>query len=368
MSKLKKYRSFFWGSIVIIFSSVIYLGFSSSEEEIEEYSDLQIADIPVEVIFPENQKIEIPVMGKIDAQQKFDIYSEVNGILEKGSELFLSGVSFKKGDIIAGIKSDQFEATLKSDKSSFIAKILSLMATVKYDFSESFSMWNNYLKETSVEKGLPELPQYKSKKERLFFIANGIEELYYKIISQEEQLKKYQIKAPFSGVISGVSVKEGALISAGQKLGSFTGNSNFDIVMDLEKTKLKWISPGDVLLLSDGKKAVISRIGNSIENNTQTVKVYAGITDGKLFDGDYVNGVIVSSKSVNGCLIDRNIVTADGEIFYAQGNLVKSKKINIVSSYNDLLLVTGIEKELTLIKRISDIKVNQKINPVEVKH
>lgn len=368
MNKLKKYRSVFWGGIITILSCVAYVSMSSSNDNLnDEQIKADVANIPVRKITPSIQNINIPILGRVQAQRKFDLYSEVNGIITKGNQEILSGTFFKKGEVIGHINADQFTAELLAQKSAFKASIVSVMAIVKLDFKDSFNAWNEYLVQLDPEKPLQNLPEYASQKESLYFISNGIEELYYKIKSQEELLKKYTLLAPFDGFLSEVDIKEGALLNAGQRVATFIGSKQFDIVADIKKDHLKWIRINDILVLENGKKARITRLSNLVDQNTQTVRLYASITDNDLFHGEYISGEINCSQTVIACKINRKLIIDDDKIMISENNVVKKVKVEKVISTNDYSLIQGFKNSFNILNKISGVKVGQRIKPVYVK-
>ena len=61
---------------------------------------------------------------------------------------------------------------------------------------------------------------------------------YYSIKNIEKRLSKYNITAPFNGVLTEALVTKGTLIRPGQKLGEFIDTSVFEIELAIEKRLL----------------------------------------------------------------------------------------------------------------------------------
>ncbi len=369
MNKLKKYKNMIWGIGIIVFSLLAYtvMGSEDDTDINNNEEEVFIPSIPVRKMKPSTQNINIPILGKVQAQKMFDIYSEVNGILKKGNHELLAGTYFKKGQVIGYINSDQFKAELLSQKSAFKAKIVSIMAIIKMDFKENFESWNTYLNQLNPSQYLNHLPEYSSSKESNYITANGIEELYYKIKSQEVLLDKYTLTAPFNGFLSEVNIKEGALLSSGQKVATFIGDQNFDIVIDIKKKYIKWIKKNDILILENNKKAKVSRISKTLNKNTLTVKIYASIIDKNLFHGEYISGIIKCSETIFACKLNRKLISDDNHILISNNNQVKRMKIEKIMSTKDYSLITGFENQLDVLNKVSGLKVGQKIKPVYIK-
>ena len=240
------------------------------------------------------------------------------------------------------------------------------MAVVKFDFPQSYPSWSEYLNHIFPEKSLSDLPRYKSTKESMFFISKGIEEQYYQIKSQEELLKKYTIIAPFNGLLSTVDVKQGAMVSPGQRLGTFIGKEKFDIIADIKKEQISWVNVNDTLLLENGKSAVVKRIDNTIDTKSQTIKIYASITNKNLKHDDFVSGILKSSQKVRGCVIDRRLISGSNTIFILENEVVQKIPIRQLISNHGKSLITGIKQPVTLLTKTSGIKAGQRILAIKI--
>jgi multidrug efflux pump subunit AcrA (membrane-fusion protein) len=364
MHLLKKFKNLFWSTIIIAIGYYAYTTLSASATPLEAERESLVNLVP-SVLTKKAQAafhhIAIPVLGTIEAQQSIDLFSEVNGIFEKGNRPFLSATPFKKGDVLARINADQFNAQLRANKSSLKARIVPLLAIIKLDFPESFEQWTQYLKSISPDEKLKKLPVYKSEKESLFIISKGIEEQYFNIKSQEELFRKYSIIAPFSGVVTDVMIKEGALVSPGQRLATFIGNRTYDIIAEVKKEELKWIKKGDAILLKNNKKAIIKRIDNQINTQTQLVKIYATINDASLLHGDFIQGKIMPSQKVEGIWLDRQLITPDDYVFIHENGKAKKIKVKKIFSNKEQTLITGIEASVQIIQNIQEIQDGQAI-------
>ncbi|WP_459210810.1 efflux RND transporter periplasmic adaptor subunit [Aquimarina rhabdastrellae] len=365
MEVIKKYKSAFWAFVILSVSLLGYTFLSKTTDEKEESNISNvILKVPVKQVTPINQNVVLDVLANIQARQYFDIYTEVNGVLEDGKKPFLSATHFKKGQVLARINSDQFRADLSSRKSGFKSSLVSILAILKLDFPNSFKDWHQYLNKISPQSPLQKLPKYKSEKESLFFISRGIEEQYYQIKSLEELLRKYTIVAPFDGFLLDIQSKKGTMVSPNQRLGAFIGKNQFDVVMDIKKEYVSWISTKDTLLLKGGKSALIKRVSNAIDQNTQTVQLFATIEDDLLVHGDFIPGTIKTSKKVKGNIIDRKLLNSDNTIWVYENGRTKKIIVKPIIATDSHTLISGFDKPLTILEKTTGIKVGQKIAPI----
>lgn len=77
--------------------------------------------------------ITITANGNLQAKNKVDIYSEVQGVLRPTSKAFKAGVSYKKGQTLLRVNSQEFYASIQSQRSSLQNLIASIMPDLRLD-------------------------------------------------------------------------------------------------------------------------------------------------------------------------------------------------------------------------------------------
>ena len=163
--------------------------------------------------------INISANGNLVAKNKVDIYSEVQGVLQTTGKDFRVGVSYKKGQTLLKINNQEFYASIQSQRSSLQNLIASIMPDIRLDYPDSFESWNTYLKNFDINKTVQPLPAPKSDKEKYFITGRNIYTTFYTIKNLEARLGKYNIRAPFNGVLTEALVTNGTLVRSGQKMG-----------------------------------------------------------------------------------------------------------------------------------------------------
>ena len=84
----------------------------------------------------ENKSIPIVITsnGNLIAKNKIELYSEVQGVLVATSKEFKSGTSFRKGETIIKMNSDEFYTNLQAQKSNLFNALTAIMPDIRLDF------------------------------------------------------------------------------------------------------------------------------------------------------------------------------------------------------------------------------------------
>ena len=84
---------------VILFSVIATVVIANMKDSPERKNEIEEkVTVQTKVVKNEQLNITIPVIGKLAAREKVEIYSEVSGVLKTGSKSFLEGISYKKGE------------------------------------------------------------------------------------------------------------------------------------------------------------------------------------------------------------------------------------------------------------------------------
>ena len=125
---------------------------------------------------------KISVSGKLVADIKIEIFSEVQGVLLPQATLFKEGQCFSKGQTLLKIDSAEFYLNLMSSKSSYLNMLVQLGPDIKYDFPEVYESWNNYVAHIDIKKPLPEVPNPTDVKYKNFLTSRDVYKQYYSAI------------------------------------------------------------------------------------------------------------------------------------------------------------------------------------------
>ena len=362
-----------FGLILLIVGSFISNLIIKINKSEPTYNNNSLTSVYIKVVKNNSNKIEIERNGKLQSSNRISIISEVQGLKKKNrNKSFKEGERFNKGETLIEINSDEFNSTVKQSRSELKNLIASVLPDIKIDYAENFNKWKNYFDNLSVEKPISKIPESASEKENLFLVGRGIDSTYYKLKNLEERLSKYEIKAPFDGILVKGNISDGSFIVPNQILGEFIDPNNFEVGVNIpvnyvEKIKLNQ----SVSIISEGNKdnviGKIKRINRKVDEMTQTAMIFIEFNNRNLFEGKFVEikvplGVIPKSQ-----LISRSLLINDKYVFVANKDDKISKAYVQPLFYNKKnVIVTGLDDGTRLItSSVSGIYEGMKIKVVQ---
>lgn len=323
----------------------------------------------VETIKVNNQEIQAPitVTGKLMSYEKMDVYAEVSGILRKSSNRFREGNRFGTGSILVSIDDQEARLNILSQKSRLLNAITQLLPDLKLDYPDAFQKWQKYIDNFKMEQTIAPLPKTSSTKEKYFILAKNIYDQYYTIKSAEARLKKYNVYAPFSGVVTEASIYPGTLVRNGQKLGEFINPFNFEFEATVSLKDIDLIKIGDqVTLYSEdisGKwQGSIRRISDKMDAATQTVKVFVGTTGKNLREGMYLKGEINAATIQEATSLSRNLIINKNQVYVIKDDKLDLQEVKILRYTGNSVVVKGLKNGTLLPKNtVSGAFVGMKV-------
>ena len=321
---------------------------------------VKILQIPVQKI--QNEKLDLNhlVIGTLRAHEKVEIFAEVSGILERSINPFLEGLKYDQGDMLLQINDTKMRTSLYAKKSGLMTSIASLLPDLKFDYPESYESWKIYLSQLDIEKAILNIPQAKNEKEKYFLAGKNIYKSYYDIKSEEDQLTKYIIKAPYKGQISESNIKAGTVVRIGQKLGEYMNTDSYDLLVGVDLNSIKNVQIGSrVKLYSENINGnwigKVSRIGSKINAQTQMVNVYISVSGEDLKEGMFLSASIALQQEVNGIEIPRKLLIDDSYVYILKNGIVEKIKIDIVQYKDDSVITNSLSDGSLLVLKTSGI-------------
>tara|TARA_Y100000589_G_scaffold296418_1_gene303533 strand:+ start:3680 stop:4780 length:1101 start_codon:yes stop_codon:yes gene_type:complete len=345
MTKKQQFQLF---SLIFIILVTVLIIRNRTQEEVISFNN-EDKDISIHTCSNKQVKNIEPIIyfsGKIRSVNKINIISEVNGVSNIKNTNFEVGVNFKKNDVILSIKNDDLILDLKSVKSQFLTLLVQTLPEIKMDFPKLGNAFQNYIENYSLDTTIEKLPSTNNSKEKTFLSSKQIFANYFKIKSLENKLEKFTIRAPFDGFLSRTLIDPGSNIMMGQPIGEFISNENYELISSVTLKESKLINTGDIvnIYLEDSNNYVngkIKRIGQNINELTQSVEICINITNGEVKDGMYGSGEILSKMINNKVMIERSKII-NNQVFILEDNKIKFKKINIIAFQNDSAIIDGI--------------------------
>jgi multidrug efflux pump subunit AcrA (membrane-fusion protein) len=294
-----------------------------------------------------NIQAQVPVMGRLTATHKIDIFAEVSGVLLQSKIPFLEGVAFKKGEPLVSINSQEIRQSLKAKKSGLMNLITQVLPDLKFDYPGAYERMKPFLANLSMDKKLPQLPQPGSDREKYFLANRNIYQTYYEIAAIETKLEKYRLYAPFNGVVSNSTIKPGTLVRAGQQLGQFMEIVTFDMETEIPLEKSPLVKIGNkVVLTSDSIPGEwtgqVSRIAHTIDNKTRSIKVFVSLKSDQLKEGMFLTGTIASNTVYYGSEIPRKLLIEDNQVMVIKDSKIHLAAIDVLQFNENIAIVNGL--------------------------
>ncbi|GAA4814113.1 efflux RND transporter periplasmic adaptor subunit [Litoribaculum gwangyangense] len=310
----------------------------------------------VETVKNTNIPIIIPANGNLIAKNRFELYSEVQGIFESSSHDFKAGQSFKKGETLIKINSSEYFASVQAAKSNLYNLITSIIPDLRLDFPEHYKVWEKYLMAFDMDKSINALPDINDEKVSYFITGRGILSAYYNVKNLEQRLSKYRLTAPYDGVLTEALVTKGTLVRPGQKLGEFIDASVYEVELAISKSYSDLLKIGESVNLSTigGKESYIGevvRINSKIDQTTQTIKVYVEVKSDNLKEGMYLEAQLQASEEPNAIKISRKLLVNDSEIFILKDSLLDVLKIDPVYFFPNDVVIKGVPDGTKILSR-----------------
>lgn len=323
------------GVVLIVAALFIGRAISSSKKRQRPIPEKVVKTVFTDTVQNETVQIVIPANGNLVAKRRVELYSEVQGVFLTHSKLFRPGQEYRKGEALIRIDASEYRASVQSAKSNLYNSVAAILPDLRLDFPDVFNKWEGYLQSFDLSKPTPELPKTETDKENYFITGRGIISSYYNVKNLEQRLGKYNIRAPFSGILTEALVTEGSLIRNGQKLGEFIDPGVYEMEVALSKAYANLLKVNEEVLLNNldnteeytGK---VTRVNGRIDANTQTITAFVEVRNPALKEGMYLEANLNAKQEEDAYEINRNLVLEGGQIFIVRDSILDVINVNPV--------------------------------------
>ncbi|MFK8058843.1 MAG: efflux RND transporter periplasmic adaptor subunit [Polaribacter sp.] len=302
---------------------------------------------------------EIPIIitasGNLIAKNKIDIFSEVQGILKTSKKAFKAGTKYYKGETLLSINSDEFYASLQSQKSNLYNLITAIMPDIRLDYPKEFNKWETYLKSYNINKTVPKLPIFNTDKEKYFISGRGILTAYYNVKNLEVRFSKHRITAPFSGILTETLVSPGTLVRVGQKLGEFIDTNIYEMEVSLNATFADLLKVGNAVTLTNLEKTKtysgkVVRVNGRVDQVSQTIKAFIDVKHPDLKEGIFLEANLVAKSMAESFEISRKLLVDNNAVYTVKNDSILSLiKINPVYFGAEKVVIKGLENNTQIL-------------------
>lgn len=333
--------------LVIVAVAIYLAGLFESEPQAAAKKD-QTAAVVVDAITIENQEVTstIKITGRVQPEERIDLFAEVAGVAQYGTKPFKTGVYFDRGDVLLKINDDEFRSNLASVKSQFSNQLAQVLPDIKIDYPEAFDSWKAYFKNFKVEKRISPLPEVKQEQLKFFLTGRTIYSSYYNIKELENRLEKYTLRAPFDGYLTDASLDRGTLVRIGQSLGEFIKKDAFELEASVTFNDLPYLKTGTVVSFKNVNsnqqfEGTLSRINEKIDPSSQLVKVFFKLS-GPVKSGLYLKADVPTASFDNAFKIPTQSLVDENTVFVIENEKAVKKTVEIIERGSDEIIARGL--------------------------
>jgi len=271
--------------LVILFSCETQKKEGFSNEESKAKIEVNLAQVKVKVLKPDKFTKQIISNGKVEAIDKSELHFKTNNQIN--SIKVKNGQSVTKGQILATLDNTLLKNQLDKAFIDF-DKAKNKLDEEKINYSIDNASNNKVLKNLKIKSGY-------------FEAENALENaqiLYNQTI----------LKAPISGVIANIEVKNGDYISTGDIFCTIISQKKLEVIFSVLENQISFITLNQKLKITPFANQEQNYSGNITEinpvvdeNGLIQVKAKIKNPDDNLFDG--INAKIVINKPIDNTIL-----------------------------------------------------------------
>ncbi|AUC85544.1 efflux transporter periplasmic adaptor subunit [Polaribacter sp. ALD11] len=309
----------------------------------------QIKTVFVDTVENKSIPIILSASGNLTARNKIEIFSEVQGILKASNKPFKAGTNYYRGEVLLSINSDEFYASLQSQKSNLNNLITAILPDLRLDYPVEFSKWETYIKGFDMNKSTSKLPNFSSDKEKYFISGRGILTAYYNVKNLEARFAKYQIKTPFRGTLTEALVSPGTLVRVGQKLGEFIDPSVYEMEVSINSEFADLLKVGNSVALSNLEETrnytgKVVRVNGKVDQVSQTIKAYIDVKHPDLKEGMFLEANLIAKSETAAIEIPRKLLVDNVAVYTVKNDSVLSLvTVNPVYFGSERVVIKGLK-------------------------
>ena len=351
--------------IIISFIGILIIGggylvkqnLAATERPQREKPKKALSKVFTQVVKNEDTPITVTASGNLAAKERIELYSEVQGIFDYSDKAFKPGVSYNNGEILIRLNSDEERARLLSQKSSLQNILVGILPDLKFDYPEALDKWELYIKNFDVNARLQPLPKATSDREEYYIAGQNIITTWYAVKNIEERLNKYNIYAPFNGVLTEAEVNKGSLVRNGQKLGEFINPNVYELEVAVNSSYANLLKVGSMVTLQNVEKTNnwqgrITRINDLIDPNTQTIQAFVQVSGRGLREGMFLEATLKAKNEKNTFEMSRKLLVDNSKVYVFRDNKLNLTEINPVHYTDKTVVVKGLEDGVEILQRM----------------
>lgn len=307
------------------------------------------AEISFITVHIENKETLIPIEGRLRAENRLEIFPEVQGKIRELEKPFREGTTFLEGESLIRLDAEEARLQLNASRSGFQSLVASLMPDIKLDYPDALPEFDEWFNSLNPEQTLPPIPEAGDSQLKRFLSSRGLFDSYYRIKSAEMKLEKFTIRAPFTGVVSAVHVEHGQSVSPQNHLGTIVDPDRFIMTALVHQNRTEQIPVGAELTVTNREEtvsasAVINRINPSVDSGTLMVEIYLDVEGNGLREGMYLEGVLPLSDGSDLARIPKSALLRTGHVYVNRNGVIREVAVAVSEIEKEWIWVSGLNE------------------------
>ncbi len=344
-------------ALIFITGGIILYQLQGEEEyKTQETTKTLFQEVPETVtVRSTSMQKTVDVQGRVRAENRLELFPEVQGKIVAGNKPFREGVNFEKGEVLFQIDDREARLQLYSSRSNFQTLAASLLPDIKLDYPERMDLYEKWYDSLHPEEALPVIPDFDHPAMDRFLTSRGIYDRYYQIKSAEDRLDKFSVRAPFSGTLSAAKAEPGQSVGPQFHAGTFVDPDRYLLTVSVRQSDLNHIEIGDTAEFTDQQKSGrwtgrVVRMNPSVDARSQAVEIYLEVEGHNIREGMFLEGAMIAGDSLQITEIPKTALLRNGYVYAVVEGVIRQVPVNVVDVGHQTVKVTGLDGEVTILR------------------
>ncbi|MGB0938275.1 MAG: efflux RND transporter periplasmic adaptor subunit [Colwellia sp.] len=354
--------------IMVALGILAFVGFSSMKKPPEEKPKVDNTPIvSVESIIVSPMSMEVSSHGIIKPKYETTLVAQVTGEITELSPVFERGGFVEKGQLLAKIDPNDYQAALIEAQASMATARAALEQEVAHG-KVAKKEWDKITDTSPTELSL--------RKPQLAKELARVKSAQAAVLRAERNLQRTEIRSPYDAMIESRDIGLGAFVSKGQQVGKLFGTAIAEVRLPVADNQLQYLveqgRDAQVKLMGSFSgqevewQAKIIRNEGVVDNKSRMGYLVAQIKDpynlgskkthqGPLRFGSYVKAKVIGLNVESAAIIPRHLVVegkvaildADLKLHYAKIDVIRQQGPNVIVAnglaHGDQLIVSALD-------------------------
>ena len=323
--------------VIIVTGGLILMQFSGTEEgHTVQTQQFAAASNQPEIITVQtsHQNKQIEIQGRVRAENRLELFPEVQAKVLTSNKPFREGIAFKRGEPILQFDDEEARLQLYASRSQFQTLAASLLPDIRLDYPDLLNRYEQWYDSLHPERTLSEIPDFEHRQMERFLISRGVYNSYYQIKSAENRLKKFTVRAPFSGILSVAKAEPGQSVGPQVHLGTLVDPDSYQLTAAVRQSQIRFIGIGDIVELTDNHMsgswtATVVRLNPSVDVRSQTVEIYLEVGGNGIREGMYLEGLLETGDPIEIAEIPKSALLRNGFVYAVMDGVTRQVPVQV---------------------------------------